>query len=141
MSKAQTQPKYNRLKCICDNCNTEIDVLQKELDYMKKEKIIVSGFICPNCGTKFITTVTDNKLRADMYQAKEIQRELYKINREMEREYTMYREKNISIPNKVKSKFMDRLSKKTNEYQEQIKKNKERGIQLKQWYINNRKEQ
>ena len=139
MSKTK-QPKYSKLNCVCDNCKKEIRIIEKEIEYLKKYKIIVNGFICPYCNTEYITAVTDNKLRADIYKARQLQHELYKINQKMEKEYKQYTDNNKKIPSSVKLKYMNLLEVKTKEFQEQVKKNKERGKQLKQWYHNNRKE-
>lgn len=136
---SNNNPRYTRLSCICDNCNKEIGVLEKELAFLTKEKIIISGFVCPCCGTEYITTVTDNQLRNDIYKARELELKVQQINRAMKNEYNIYTDRNKEVPGSIKLKYMDILDKATREYQEQVAKNRKRGKLLKNKYKNYRK--
>lgn len=107
----------------CDKCGNNINFIPKELDFIIQHKIKVEGFICPNCKQKYITVVTDNKLRANIYRLQQKRNELEKAVKAQKNDYESYLKNKKSVPDKVVNRWEQKIVKLKNECDELLKNN------------------
>ncbi len=119
---------------VCDTCKSKIDATPKELKYIKSSKIRIEGFICSNCNRKYITVITDKKLRADIYRLREKRRKLEKNVKLQNKEYEAYTDLKQAVPLEVINKWEEKIVKLKKECDKLLKSNQEYEKQLRQEY-------
>lgn len=119
---------------VCDKCGKSINIIPKELDFITKYKIKVEGFICPNCKQKYITVITDNKLRASIYRLQQKRSELEKVVKAQKNDYEGYLKNKKSIPNNVVDRWELKIVKLKKECDELLKSNQDYEKQLRGAY-------
>ena len=123
-----------KMDVICNNCEHEFSVKPYIIDNTKtKDPILVEGFICPNCGKKYITKITNNELRAGLAVALDMKNNLIHEQRLIHDEALEYQR-----IGKYTKEIQDRLNRRSNklitEYKAQVEHNKQLAEEVRELY-------
>ena len=114
-----------KMDVICNNCEHKFAAKPYIIDNTKtKDPILVEGFICPNCGKRYITKITNNELRAGLAVALDMKNNLIHEQRLIHDEALEYQR-----IGKYTKEIQDRLNRRSNklitEYKAQVEHNKQ----------------
>ena len=123
-----------KMDVICNNCEHEFSVKPYIIDNTKtKDPILVEGFICPNCGKKYITKITNNELRAGLAVALDMKNNLIHEQRLIHDEALEYQR-----IGKYTKEIQDRLNRRSNKlitaYKAQVEHNKQLAEEVRELY-------
>ena len=122
-------------KVRCDKCGNEFYPTVKELDFNTKTMVIVTGFICKECGEEYIISVTDNELRKNMSFASDLEKEITTYKRHVKHELDEAKRIRGDVPHDIANRLNNHLADLENSYNSLIKANTERGKMLKEQYL------
>ena len=123
-----------KMDVICNNCEHKFAAKPYIIDNTKtKDPILVEGFICPNCGKKYITKITNNELRAGLAVALDMKNNLIHEQRLIHDEALEYQR-----IGKYTKEIQDRLNRRSNKlitaYKAQVEHNKQLAEEVRELY-------
>ena len=123
-----------KMDVICDNCEHKFSAKPYIIDNTKtKDPILVEGFICPNCGKRYITKITNNELRAGLAAALDMKNNLIHEQRLIHDEALEYQR-----IGKYTKEIQDRLNRRSNKlitaYKAQVEHNKQLAKEVRELY-------
>ena len=123
-----------KMDVICNNCEHKFAAKPYIIDNTKtKDPILVEGFICPNCGKKYITKITNNELRAGLAVALDMKNNLIHEQRLIHNEALEYQR-----IGKYTKEIQDRLNRRSNKlitaYKAQVEHNKQLAEEVRELY-------
>lgn len=125
----------NGIDVICDHCGNKFNVLPHVLDVVHSyDHIIAEGFTCKECGKKYITMISNNKLRYELSITRTMRAEMTKRQRDIKTEADMAKEIHGIVPILLHKRLTAESEKILKEYKDKVESNKAMHKEVKERY-------